>query len=812
MRPAIGLAAAIAVAAGAVAVGARFAEPDRVPVQPEVVSAPVIAPSAIGGEQPAIDGPASEQVAEREVTAPGAEGEAVAPVTRIVLDEMGGSADPLGTLRLFEEEAAAEAPATDGDPCAPRSGEPAADCPDGLESTVLALVSPRSLGLNAQAFPPTRADYLSTGNPRGALWCDGLVVDDDDVPMGILSTTPGAFTFDYWPTAEPDDVTTVTLESTAAEIAAFETALATAEEIFDVPLSQQCLVLPDLPDDTDYSARVTQVDIFDRVAVSVVERFNTEGAPTRPGAQIAVVGDNFVFASGLHTNQQSVDVRAWLYDDIDAVDCSGAGSERPLTAATHAESTVDRDFLASINALPQYTGKTVSSYRVPEGATLIVCVRWFPAGDSPSWERAQHDYESRVVLQSPDIILPVLTLADVRSNTDDITEARFSASSSEGGSCGHTAVYRLDVETELPATLCAPGAFVEGGIRVRDDRIWDVGFSGDLLLTSQIERTTGEEPAASFLMPLSRWMCRGECELPDTSWYTIRGWGGDSGDLDSVFRVDWTQGRQNGRADWNIVPASDSSIDYVVPETPQLNTENVATVTIDERTLSGAADYQLEVDRPVSFTARLLNAGGGAPCMADSSIPSTRTGTATPRAPARLYFSGLCLGETYVMQVELVDTATGRTTVWGFVDHDSWWGAASFIDVPRLDVTISYRWIAQGTTHTAMTELSLHLDHHDLEPVNGRGGACSVDGIVSGSDSGIEAALSSNPGLRFTIRLRTSYDFAPDDCMSDLRNLSESDLVEVSERLSLRDLLDPAGVIVEVPAARAEIHVWAYRR
>ena len=409
-------------------------------------------------------------------------------------------------------------------------------------------------------------------------------------------------------------------------------------------------------------------------------------------------------------------------------DCSGEGSDGEILPATYVDSTVTQDYLSSINALPEYTGKKVYTFRIPEGATVAVCMRWFPAGDSPSWDRNQHDYQSEVVLQSPDRILPVVTLADLRVSTDSVESARVSASTAEGGDCGHYPTYRRGSELRLPSTLCAPASLDGAGVRVDDDRIWDLGFSGDILLTSEIERTSGEVTSASWLMPLSRWTCTGVCDLPETSWYTIRSWGDTDDDVSTVVRVDWEQGRQNGRSDWSVLPSTDAEVGYATPELAQLDTGNEVDVVVDERLLFASARFQLETDRPVSYSVQLLSAEGGAPCLQDPSVATTTTGS-TLNELAVVSFSRLCLGAQYQLRAELTDPVTGMTSVWGLVDRQSWWGRNALFDTPTFDVSLSYRWLAQGVSRTAMTHLSISVGPTDLEAVNGRGGRCSEDGI-----------------------------------------------------------------------------------
>ncbi len=301
----------LAVAAGAAAIGTLFAAHDRAEVLSGSVRVPVLAPVASGEEQPPadLDGDAgtvdvSEAVAEREVRLPGAPGE-VDPGLMNIIDELADAADPAFELIVLDSDAEDATSGADDDPCAPRDGEAAEDCPDGLHTTVLPITGLTDFRAGGQVYPPTREEFLEHGNRLGgSIWCDGLVAGEGEAPFGLVATAPGNFTLRYWPTERPDEVQVMDdIVTSDADREAFVAAVAAGDS---PDLVNSCAVIGGLEPGTAYTATLTGVDIYDRISAPHTFYFHSDGAPTRPGAQIVTIGENLVFVSGLHPVGQTV--------------------------------------------------------------------------------------------------------------------------------------------------------------------------------------------------------------------------------------------------------------------------------------------------------------------------------------------------------------------------------------------------------------------------------------------------------------------------------------------------------------------------
>ena len=209
--------------------------------------------------------------------------------------------------------------------------------------------------------------------------------------------------------------------------------------------------------------------------------FNSDGAPQHPGLQIQTVGQNLLLASTLHAPGETVDLRAYLVGVDTEVSCTqpeGAEQLHRLTDVDHVPvGAAERN---ARQALPEFTEKRVSSFRVPEGATLLLCGRWFPGEGAPAWESAQATFESSVIVQTADRMLPKVELIGFEPRDDRTIDLSWRVHTAEGMLCGN-----LDWSTgqSLPSALCAPAAVAGGGADAEDGtRLMDRGFSGDLVL------------------------------------------------------------------------------------------------------------------------------------------------------------------------------------------------------------------------------------------------------------------------------------------------------------------------------------------
>jgi hypothetical protein len=827
--PALAVIAAVAVGVAATLIGMRFAPVETVTTQPATEIVPVLAPIAEGEEPPAEpddeaapDAPVvvSEASAEREVTVPAAPtgDDPVDPSLLFLFDELMAWPDALlGLINFGDDER------SDGDdPCAPREGEPAVGCPGGLRSTILSDTALRDFAAGAQAFPPTWEQFVENGNPYGgSLWCDGLEAGEGEVPFGILATAPGTFTLRYWPTENPAAERETVVTTTAEQLALWEEQVALPD---GWPIAQHCFAIDGIEPDTAYTAVVTGIDTFLRISPAHTERFHSGGAPVHPGLQISTVGDNLIFASGLYPRDETLDIRAYLVEPDVAPTCTAPAGAIQLLPLTSVDVDADRDEVNALNALPDFQRKAVRTFVIPEGATAIVCGRWFPAGDAPVWESSQPNFESSAVVQAADRVLPSVSLFDVSRFDDAVESIEVRVASAEGIGCWRASwTWTRDRDESLPVELCDASAFAGGGTASDGERLWTRGFRGDLAITVIAQLTSGEMSKTSYLLPAVDGGCRGVCEPPERQWYRValedvtQGTGlcGSFFGSDctppsrevsagtATFFVDWEQGLSNGRTDWNITPTVDLPVDYVAPDVPQV--DNDADWTFTEPTLAhpwSAASLTVEVDRPVDYTLRFLGGPVAGTRCDGTDLPlevSGSSATASGTHSIRLHMTGLCLGAQYLAELELVD-ADGNRTTWGLHDAESWWGGTALVIAPALRAELFYEIRAQHFGRSYLRVFELDFNGSSVGAEETRSGRCLEDGLVSSGGS-LERDLYNTNSVTLSILIGESARWGDADAWGvDCLSASSDETVRTATAdVDLRQLFSPEGVVVSVP-------------
>ncbi|GHF23111.1 hypothetical protein [Pseudolysinimonas yzui] len=824
--PLLAVIAAVAVGVAATLIGLRFAPVETVTASPVTEIVPVLSPIAEGEDAPAgpddegePDAPVvvSEAAAEREVTVPAAPSgdEAVDPSLSFYLDELMAWPDALlGLINFGGDER------SDGDdPCAPRDGEPPVTCPDGLRSTILSDTALRDFAAGGQAFPPTYEEYLENGNPYGgSLWCDGLTAGEGEVPFGILATAPGTFTVRYWPTENPGAERETVVTTTAEQLALWEEQVALPD---GWPIVQQCFVIDGIEPDTAYTAVVTGIDTFLRIAPAHTVRFHSEGAPVHPGLQVNPVGDNLLFVSGLYPTDETLDIRAYLVPADAAPACTAPAGATQLTPLTTVDVVAERDEVNAVNALPDFQRKAVRTFVIPEGATAIVCGRWFPAGGAPSWESSQPNFESSAVVQAADRVLPSVSLFDVARFDDAVESMDVRVASAEGIECWNW-TWTRERDGDLPVELCDASLFAGGGVASDGEHLWARGFRGDLTVTVTTQLDTGETSETSYLLPAADDGCRGVCEPPARQWFRValedvtQGTGlcGSFFGSDctppsrevaagtATFFVDWEQGLSNGRTDWNITPTVDLPRDYVQPDVPQLDNDEYWTFT--EPSLSipwSAATLDVVVDRPVDYTLRFLGGGGVATRCDNGSLAevSGSSISAGGRDTIRLQMGGLCLGAQYLVEVELVD-AEGRRTIWGLDRAGSWWGGTALVIAPALRAEIFYDVLAQHSSRSYLRVFELEINGASTGAEETRSGRCLDDGLIFSSGS-YERDLYNVNSVTLSILVGEATRWGDAEAWgADCLSVPTDDAARTATAdVDLHQLFSPEGVVVSVP-------------
>jgi hypothetical protein len=766
ITPVVGFIVAIALGVG-IAVVVTAAAPQAPAATPgETITAPVLAPVDETDVNPD-DYELSAVTGSRDVVKPSA-GDVVTDETiDDILADVNDDPNPELSLELYDGGESAV-----GDPCSPTDGDPAEDCPDGIHSAIFALTMEPPLELTVQAFPPrTRADAAL--NPAGPIWCAPETLLAGDVMIGILASKPADITLSIVNENPPNDNTTYEVPRDAAMEADWHAAFDDARLYSDLPPLVYCIVVHDLLPANPYIAQVSSIEPSGEVVTDQVH-FNSDRAPVRPEAQFFTLGDNYIFASGLRPIDQQLSFRAWLINGLAEEPTCAAPDGTPVSAIAGRESHVDAATLASLNVFPEYDTRSSVVFRIPEGATLLTCARWYPRGDDdPSWVRDQPSWQSERIFGAPDRIMPIVRINPRMTgglrDPDGIDDVRVNVATAEGITCGEADLFNGgDSIRPVSADLCDTSVLALGGAqRQGSDRFWDVGFSGDLTFTVTTTLTTGESRDTTWVLPSSEQTCWGTCELPATTGFLIPipavhqefdcgesspfhlsrqpcflipqpddGWVG--------LQVDWVQGLQNGVGrDWRESPGPDGGVDYVRPDDPQLDTTKALVAgEVDPISHTGSGSFTLVADRRVYYDATILDITGGDACFdgtdADTIVRTVSGRTATTRAPVEIRFDHLCLGRLYTVQVTLRGSSSGMS-VWGISSDHRWPSPRSVLAIGGVEVSTFTEWAIELNDPTLRVG-NIHATF-GRQPIDiPSGGSCmSSDGNAASTDRTYDA-------------------------------------------------------------------------
>jgi hypothetical protein len=688
-RPIVAVVVVLAVGVTGAIVGSAFAAgqmvtDETVTAETETQTVPVLEPVGHGPEapDPNPDGDentldVSRAVAEQQV--PVGESSGLDPLLSKLLDDLATSADPgalldtVTALGTGEEDEAGETDAG-GDPCAPADGEPAAECPSGIGGTVLALRAAPHPSVVGTANPPTYEDSL-----HKLYYCDPQEHRALDLPFVAVSNVPATIAVSYWPTSEPDAVSTFTLETSATARTEWERSFEAGEPFGEWTQLQHCTVIEGLERGVAYRFRLDSVDTLGGEA-TFTSGFSLPDRGTRPPTRVLPIGDNVVFVTMAHAAAETVEFTGYVLEPGAEADCTRRPGrlEAVENMRTEAVSAAQRERHGYHD---RYTKRSSQSFWVPEGSTIAVCLASY-LDDRPSYSWAQANYRHQEVLHSPDRTLPTISLERVDLvRTVGAEAVKISARTRDALGCG--------TAWEGPSRQgrTVPASDLRDAVICSIDNLGGlVGLStssGDVVITSVV--TQGEAVTWNQnLLPLGPEACRGVCATPETSWYRISLatiqvpdgiCGSGFGDCDpptrehsagtALLKVEWEQGAQNGLSEWGrTAPVAGQPAVLPPPDYPQMDTREEITVTRIPGFYGADASFLLATDRPVTYTARLRSA-----CELPGSVTEV-SGRSEGRTLVR--FHKLCLGESHGGQVELTDD-TGAVSTYNVTPGDNLW-------------------------------------------------------------------------------------------------------------------------------------------
>jgi len=710
----------------------------------------------------------------------------------------------------------------DDDPCAPASGTPGDDCPAGIPGAIFIDGGVPPLWLNPIPFPRTHAQLhdLPARTVPTSMVCD-LPFDTThatgtvEVPLRIRSSVPGTWTVRYWPTGDESAALEITTpEPTEEQINDWQAEIDRPDHNWVAP--EQCIALPDVLVGAPYTAVVTGDDFLGRPAPAATAVFNSGGEPGHPTLQLRTVGQNLLIASAAHTPGEDVLFQAYMlpYDSgISTATCTPAfdGQEAFSPATIAVDSPVDATARLELNVTDDNTLSDYVSYRVPEGASLLVCARWFPAGTGvPSWESAQADYESSAFIQTADRMLPKLVLTNFqgryRHGEGIGVSLDIRVNTAEGIECART---HYDVDQDIPFTVCDPSALSTGGATSEGGRLADRGFTGDLVLRidAQTIATPVETSETTVTLPAGAGSCVGICPAVPPQTFQVA-----TIDGTATFVETWEQGRFNGTdLAWGIWPTVSNPIDYVRPDVPQIDTSaewHYTGASIGSGVAT--ASISLPVDRHVRWTLTTGDGTGPLNCAATPALPGA-SGESVGDV-IRITLTSLCLGQDYSASLRLVDDA-GHVAIWDVASSTNRWIPNGLIFAPGLNVTMRYRADVFGTSDSYLQNFGLWING-TVYPLSNdyavpAGSRCLSDSGIIKSEGRLDTSTGSEIELGLVVRIVPRRDVAPG---SDLGcggyTVDERVTPAVVATMPVSDFSGADGVLLTLPGGQGTLHVW----
>lgn len=706
--PVLAIVAAIAVGVTGWLVAVQLRPGPEAPPAPVIETLPVAGPVDAdaegdgGGEGDGDDPAISPALGFEDVVVPSDDG-SDGPDPRLagLIEDLGSADDPgAGPAEIYDGSDAPPGAAGEpgsGDPCAPIDGEPAADCPDGIHGTILALTAPEEPFYAVASASPPR--YEDLPGPTRLVYCDPVELDDTSLLIGIGTNAPADLTFTYWPDGDPDAAISRAL-STPAEVSDAWYAGLDADGDFseDWARPQHCFPLDDLDPAATYQARIQATDELGRTAASSL-RFMLDRDLSAPPVRVIPLTDNVLFVSAPHIEAQTATLRVAAVPEGDADAACDAGEPLPEFNAPF-EHRVSDEYNRAHGYLPSYTHRTSGAWSVPEGSVVAVCIRWFDES-APSWGSDTPVREFTQFLMSPDRLSPVVELVDLGlRNAMEPGSVAVLAATREGYHCG---------AWNGPSVLGTDAALGDGVVLcdLADAALWTrASAGGDIVVRTRVFDGGETIGSSGTVLRLAAAACRGVCEIPEPSEYRVllptvpdaSGLCGSSfGDEcdpptteraagTAVIRVSWTQGPTNGAAEWvlgagvTLEPGDPPLSDF-----PRMDTlELPETWEHDGQRLAG---FTLRVDRPVDYEVTLHGdceipvEFGGPPTI------STHGGSLGADArERRIVFGQVCHDTDYWVEVTLTD-ASGSWTYGPETPGPQFWH--SIFRTPSLEAIVS---------------------------------------------------------------------------------------------------------------------------
>jgi hypothetical protein len=743
LRPVIGIVAAIAVALAAVLIGMQFAMAKPIATE----TAPILAPISVDGVRTASapgDGRFSPVVGEGTIVTPGQDD--ATPVGEQVqnqidaLNEADG-ADPADAAETIADSGGSDPSLGSDDPCSPETGEPPADCPDGLHSAIFADTHYGDLVMRLKAKPPhDQADSVFDCAPQ--------TLASGELLFDAMTNIPADVTIHYWPLDGSSPEQAATFNGAAADLSTWNSEhTRTGEYSYTSHAFQHCGKLTGIRSGVTYVASAIALDSFGRTSDPVMLNFSSAPDPTYPKMSAIPLTDSVLYTSvPFATGGNRPVVKAWVVAAGTPADCASYDERTQTLQTIQAEAVfqVSADYMRRNNFVANFDQRVVNIYEVPEGSTVVVCARTFNTS-APSWARSTPTSQQFISLSSPDKAVPVVTVKRVNLQQAVAQESIVIVGTTQMG------LYCQGVHSSMsvPSRAATAGSSIDINQVLCDatnsSDYWsaEVGASGNITVSTTVP-LGGHTYTNRSILPLSHYGCTGACPtLParlefsvplatrapyrpivscsDPNGCAYPTYDNATGSVD--LEVTWVRGNSNGVSRWQVGNVDDTLTPPTPPEAPQLDLSAVASIALSTDGFSATASIPLNVDRHATY--RLSLSGD---CF-DPGAPTTYTGQTRTlgggtlqTATANVY--GLCPDTNYVASLGLTDDA-GHNSEYagsGAAPGVQLWSGGN-LRVPfnsiRIDATFSltsptgfYRgWWSTGISLSANAEDSTYTEH-----------------------------------------------------------------------------------------------------
>ena len=784
--PALAAVAALAVGVAAALVASRFATPETARVESTTIEAPVLAPVS---DDPTLEELVAEHGDDVPVSPTIAIGEAVDPDSvpedavpeelADLIEELATADDPADVLPPSAVPAA-EAPA--GDPCAAEAA--GADCPEGAPGTIRALggdlppLTVWSTGANDAACPaPDAPGSVRFWARTNAPVTFTLRISQGDPRRQVVESSDEAI--ERW------------VEESAAEEAWID----------------HCIEIVDLIPDVPVFVYLDATDALERRATRALTLAVSDGLGVPP-TRIHPIGDSTVFVSAPHPADQTARMLVLGGDGESEPSCAYDGSARrafPTVPHSVRTETVGADYLAAHDYEPAYTRRSSATFAVTPSTSLIVCVGWFPASDTrPTFDRDTPLRVSEYRMTSPDVVAPVVRVAEVVLTSDADDDSVFVRGTTENGQpCGAWRGPAFDAAARN--VVCDYGALVGwtdagGALLVTtevqtaeglavNDVLLDVGLLSCVSGCSGRTRSY-DVPLSTFIRPHR--ICSDDCRV-------------NVGETIGFLRLraTWPASTAGTGEGWVLGAWREGAATAPRDPQPQLDTSAGFTVTPSESGVARAfqATATVRVDRAVTATAELLwadSVAGVCPRPGGSTTWSSEAAASMHR----IAFDGLCAGVAYNVRLTLT-AADGATSTYlhasPTADTRLWIGAAFSTPTERLPVVVDDVRISTGDPErvVVLRAIRVEVGWVDARILRGHPDQNCYVGDVHGIRSGLSAA---NVGEMVSVRVTatlgvgtvapgTTTPTFPTRCVTEGLTYADTERVEFTGYVSYDEFL-----------------------